>query len=212
MSILFFYCLNFSVKMKENTNTIEIDCDLITSNEKLNPKIQIENRLKTEGNNSIIREQKLSIEDRLILDSTPLKKYKNNKMSKSVDKNRRKGKLFKIINYSYYKNSLGSIPGKSEKILLNDNLIHDRFYGGNSIFNQIYESTPGVGSYNLGCDWILKNKSIKMNGKEQNRFPDSNNYLPSVGEYDIEKGNKIQKERDNLRYNNLYNRSKIIFI
>ena len=196
--------------MKENTNNIEISYDLITSNEKLNPKIQIENRLNTEGNNSVIKEKKLSIADRL-LDSTPLKNYQSNKISKSVDKNKRKGKLFKIINYSYYKNSLGSIPGKTEKILLTDNIIHDRFYGSNSIFNQLYESTPGVGSYNLGCDWILKNKSIKMNGKEQSRFPDSNNYLPSVGDYDIDKGNNIQKQRDNLRYNSLYNRDKIIF-
>ena len=196
--------------MKENANNIEISYDLITSNEKLNPKIQIENRLNTEGNNSVIKEKKLSIADRL-LDSTPLKNYQSNKISKSVDKNKRKGKLFKIINYSYYKNSLGSIPGKTEKILLTDNIIHDRFYGSNSIFNQLYESTPGVGSYNLGCDWILKNKSIKMNGKEQNRFPDSNNYLPSVGDYDIDKGNNIQKQRDNLRYNSLYNRDKIIF-
>ena len=197
--------------MKDNTNNIEISYDLITSNEKLNPKIQIENRLNTEGNNSEIKEKKLSIEDKIILNSTPLKYYKSNNLSKSVDKNKRRGKLFKIIDYSYYKNALGSIPGKTEKILLNDNIIHDRFYGSNSIFNQLYESTPGVGSYNLGCDWILKNKSIKMNRKEQNRFPDSNNYLPSVGEYDIDKGNKIQKERDNLRYNSLYNRSKIIF-
>ena len=197
--------------MKDNTNNIEISYDLITSNEKLNPKIQIENRLNTEGNNSEIKEKKLSIEDKIILNSTPLKYYKSNNLSKSVDKNKRRGKLFKIIDYSYYKNALGSIPGKTEKILLNDKIIHDRFYGSNSIFNQLYESTPGVGSYNLGCDWILKNKSIKMNRKEQNRFPDSNNYLPSVGEYDIDKGNKIQKERDNLRYNSLYNRSKIIF-
>ena len=197
--------------MKDNTNNFEISYDLITSNEKLNPKIQIENRLNTEGNNSVIKEKKLSIADRIILNSTPLKNYKNNNLIKSVDKNKRKGKLFKIINYSYHKNSLGSIPGKAEKILLNDNIVHDRFYGGNSIFNQIYESTPGVGSYNLGCDWILKNKSIKMNGKGQNRFPDSNNYLPSVGEYDLDKGNIIQKERDNLRYNSLYNRSKLIF-
>ena len=196
--------------MKENTNNIGVNYDLITSNEKLNPKIQIENRLNTEGNNSVIKEKKLSIADGIILNSSPLKNYKSNKLSKSVDKNGRKGKLFKIINYSYYKNSLGSIPGKSEKILLNDNIVHDRFYGGNSIFNQLYESTPGVGSYNLGCDWILKNKSIKMSGKEQNRFPDSNNYLPSVGEYDIDKGNRIQKERDNLRYNSLYNRDKIL--
>ena len=146
--------------MKEDTNNIELNYNLITSNEKLNPKIQIENRLNTEGNNSIVKEKKLSIANRLIFNSTPLKIYKNYKISKSVDKKRKKGKLFKIINYSYYKNTLGSIPGKAEKILINDNIIHDRFYGGNSIFNQIYESTPGVGSYNLGCDWILKNKFI----------------------------------------------------
>ena len=49
-----------------------------------------------------------------------------------------------------------------------------------------------------------------MGESEEKRFPSSYNFLPGVGDYHIENGIKIQNERDNLRYNSLYKRTKTL--
>ena len=89
-------------------------------------------------------------------------------------------------------------------------MVNDRFSDSNSIFSQIKDNNPGVGSYNLNFDWKLKNNSVKMEHSLEKRFPDSYNFLPSVGDYDVDKGKNIQKQRYNLRYNSLYNRPKVL--
>ena len=35
--------------------------------------------------------------------------------------------------------------------------------------------------------------------KEEKRFPDFYNFMPGVGDYDIEKGKKLQQEINNFR-------------
>ena len=47
--------------------------------------------------------------------------------------------------------------------------------------------------------------------KEEKRFPDFYNFMPGVGDYDIEKGKKLQQEINNFRQNSLYSRTKILF-
>ena len=143
----------------------------------------------------------------IIMNSYSLNNIRNNNLNKNSKKIINKGILYKYINPSYFKNSLGSIPCKSEKILLNNIKINDRFYNSNTFNNNIKENTPGVGSYNLIYDWKLKNKSVKMES-EVKRFPNFNNLLPGVGEYNLDKGPKIQKEKYNLRYSHLFSIEK----
>ena len=142
----------------------------------------------------------------IIMNSYSLNNIKNNAPNKNSNKHINKGVLYKYVNPSYFKNSLGSIPSKSEKILLN-NVKIDRFSNSNSLNNNIKENTPGVGSYNLIYDWKLKNKSVKIESEEK-RFQDFNNLLPGVGEYNLDNGQKIQNEKNNLRYSHLYSRSE----
>lgn len=180
---------------------------------KLNINNQIGNKLKGfEKNNNKIKENKLPfpITETLILNYSPKNRNPINNLVKSTGKLKQNGKLYKIIDYSLNKKSLGSIPGKTEKILLKDRMVNDRFSDSNSIFSQIKDNNPGVGSYNLNFDWKLKNNSVKMEHSLEKRFPDSYNFLPSVGDYDVDKGKNIQKQRYNLRYNSLYNRPKVL--
>lgn len=189
------------------------NCNLSIKELKLNINNQIGNKLKGyEKNNNKIKENKLPfpITETLILNYSPKNRNPINNLVKSTGKLKQNGKLYKIIDYSLNKKSLGSIPGKTEKILLKDRMVNDRFSDSNSIFSQIKDNNPGVGSYNLNFDWKLKNNSVKMEHSLEKRFPDSYNFLPSVGDYDVDKGKNIQKQRYNLRYNSLYNRPKVL--
>lgn len=189
------------------------NCNLSIKELKLNINNQIGNKLKGfEKNNNKIKENKLPfpITETLILNYSPKNRNPINNLVKSTGKLKQNGKLYKIIDYSLNKKSLGSIPGKTEKILLKDRMVNDRFSDSNSILSQIKDNNPGVGSYNLNFDWKLKNNSVKMEHSLEKRFPDSYNFLPSVGDYDVDKGKNIQKQRYNLRYNSLYNRPKVL--
>lgn len=145
--------------------------------------------------------------DSLIIIPTIIDNINNNNYSKNVEKPKRKGVLHKYINSSYFKESLGSIPNKSEKILLDKKKTLDRFSGSNSFFNQMNDNAPGVGSYDLNYDWNLKCKSVKMLS-EGKRFEDFYNFLPGVGQYDLDLGKRIQQKKDNLRYRSLYSKEK----
>ena len=139
----------------------------------------------------------------------------NKHYPKSTKKHDKKEIIYKYINHSYFKDSLGSIPTKSEKILLeNQSFNKDRFKSNDPTTNKIKENTPGVGSYNLEYDWNLKNNGIYMDLPEEKRFKEDssmNNYYPCVGHYDAYKGEKYEKDKNNLRYDSLYNRSRILF-
>lgn len=177
---------------------------------KNNKNNQSNQSLKTETYNSTIKKifsNPITTES-VILNSDSLNNKNNIKKNSENKKN--KGTLHKYINSSYFKQSLGSIPRHSENIIINNKKIADRFSGSNSLFYQIEENTPGVGSYDIKYDWNLKNKSVKMETEEK-RFPDSYNFKPGVGEYDLENGKKVQQEKDNLRYNSLYLRTKTLF-
>ena len=180
---------------------------------KIIPKIRKKNKLII-INDSINNKKKISFPtESLIVNSLSLKHLKPKNESKSKEKEKlKKCILYKSINtYHHIKDSLGSIPGKTEKIIVNNNPINDRFSGSNSVFNQIGEDTPGVGSYDLSYDWDLKNNCVRMGESEQKRFQDSYNFLPGVGDYNVDNGKRIQKERINLRYDSLYKRTKTLF-
>ena len=172
----------------------------------LNPKIKIKEQIKTEPN--IITNKNKSTSPIITESLIIINDIKNNNLPRSGKKPKNKGSLHKYINSSYFKESLGSIPSKIEKILLDGKNNRDRFSGPLSLFNQIEENTPGVGSYDLNYDWNLKNKSVKMSLKEK-RFSDFYNFLPGVGQYDLDNGKIIQENKDNLRYNSLYSKTKI---
>lgn len=180
---------------------------------KVIPKIRKKNKLII-INDSINNKKKSSLPtESLIINSLSLKNFKPRNESKSKEKEKlKKVNLYRSINtYHHIKDSLGSIPSKTEKIIVNNNPINDRFSGSNSVFNQIGENTPGVGSYDLSYDWDLKNNCVRMGESEQKRFQNSINYLPGVGDYNVDDGKMIQKERINLRYDSLYKRTKTLF-
>ena len=173
----------------------------------LNPKIQMNERIITDSD---MITSKLSFPittESLAIIPKCLNNVNNNNLSKNTEKSKKKGSLHKYINSSYFKKSLGSIPCKTEKILLNGKKNIDRFSGSNSLFNHLEENIPGVGSYDLNYDWNLKNKSVKISTEEK-RFSDFYNFLPGVGQYDLDNGQKEQQKKDNLRYNSLYSRTK----
>jgi hypothetical protein len=121
--------------------------------------------VKTYTNNSY---ENTNIEDNkgvLLLNSVYFKTalYKN--LTQSTKKRKKKEILYKYVNHSYFKDSLGSIPGKSEIILLdNKHKKKDRFSFNEPTFNKIKDNIPGVGTYNLEYDWNLKNNGINMEG------------------------------------------------
>ena len=120
------------------------------------------------------------------------------------------GKLFTFINSSVNKQSLGSIPTNSEKILLTSETPSNRFEGSNSIFSKINQNIPGVGNYNICTD--DKTVNTILDYSDENRYKVINNNNPGVGEYDLEKGKKIFDSRNNLRYTNLYNKTRKLMI
>ena len=164
-------------------------------------------------NNSINNKKKNSFPtESIAVNSISVKNFKPKSESKSKEKEKiKKVILYKSINSYHVKETLGSIPSKTEKFLLNNNAIFDRFSGSNSVFNKIGENTPGVGSYELSYDWNLKNNCVRIGESELKRFQNSFNSLPGVGDYNVDNGKIIQKERDNLRYDSLYKRTKTLF-
>ena len=170
---------------------------------------------KTYTNNSY---ENTNIEDNkgvLLLNSVYFKTALDKNLTQSTKKRKKKEILYKYVNHSYFKDSLGSIPGKSEIILLdNKHKKKDRFSFNEPTFNKIKDNIPGVGTYNLEYDWNLKNNGINMEGSEEKRFAEDyskNNYLPCVGHYDAYKGEKYEKEKNNLRYDSLYYRTRVFF-
>ena len=195
----------------DNNNTIPPKLSL--ENIRLNKNIQTKNSFRTETNvtsSEKILSAPVSTDSKIINTFSLNELIANkNKPTKISDKKKRKGILHKYINSSYFKKSFGSIPNKSEKILIPNIKIIDRFSGANSLFSQENENTPGVGSYDLKYDWNLKNKSVNMESEEK-RFSDFYNFLPGVGDYNPDNGLKYQQEKDNLRYNSLYSRTKTL--
>ena len=138
----------------------------------------------------------------------------NTNLPKSTKRRNKKEILNKYINRSYFKDSLGSIPANSEKILLQENSNKKDRFSNDPIFNRIKEDTPGVGTYNLNYDWNLKSNAVIMDNFEEKRFGEENyynNYYPCVGHYDAYNGEKYEKEKNNLRYDSLYIRTRILF-
>ena len=172
-------------------------------------------RAITEENNSFNNIEKEVNKGKLLINSAYLKNSINKNFPKATKKKGKKEIIYKYINHSYFKDSFGSIPGKSEKILLeNTSNINQRFSGNDPILNKIKDNIPGVGSYNLEYDWKLKNNAIYMEYSEENRFSEDlsySNYYPCVGHYDTYKGEKYEKEKNNLRYDSLYNRTRVLF-
>ena len=194
----------------DNNNNINYQKISLKKNQK-NQNTQTKQKINIDANNNSTDK---SYSSRISSDSFTINSYYindiRNHFFKKIDKSKIKGSLNKYINSSYFKKSLGTIPSNSEKILLNDNKIKDRFSGSNSLFSKIQEGTPGVGSYNLNHDWNIKNKSVKIETEEK-RFSDFFTICPGVGQYNLDDGQKYQQEKDNLRYNNLYSKTKILF-
>ena len=198
--------------MEDFDNNNNINFQKISSNKnQINEIIQTKPNLNTENNNKSTNKSCSSAisSDSFNINSYYINDIRNN-FIKKTEKPKIKGKLHNCINSSYFKNSLGSIPTNSEKILLNNKIIKDRFSGSDSVFSKIEEGTPGVGSYNLNYDWNIKNKSIIMETEEK-RFSDFYKICPGVGEYNLDDGRKYQQEKDNLKYNSLYSRTKTLF-
>ena len=194
---------------ENNNNNINYRKISLNKNQ-INQKTQTKQNCNIETNNNSTDK---SYSSPISSDSFSINSYYINDIRKIFFKKAekpKKGILHKYINSSYFKKTLGSIPVKSEKILLKENIVRDRFSGADSLFPKILEGTPGVGSYNLNYDWNKKNNSIKMETEEK-RFSDFYKICPGVGEYNLDDGQKYQQEKDNLRYNSLYNRTKTLF-
>ena len=185
--------------------------NIIESNKKRTGKF----RAKTYDSNFTNISDKEDNKGLLQINSEYLNNVVNKDSPKSTKKRNKKEILYKYINHSYFKDSLGSITSKSEKILLDNKLnINPRFSGNDPTLNKIKDNTPGVGSYNLEYDWKLKNNAIYMENSDQNRFGEDlgyRNYYPCVGHYDAYKGEKYEKAKNNLRYDSLYNRTRVLF-
>lgn len=203
--------INEKIKVKKIIKHPEISLNDSESNSKYSGKI----RSKTYENNSFSNISKEDNKSIFLINSSYLKNALNKYSPKKTKKHNKKEILYKYINHSYFKDSLGSIPGKSEKLLLEVKLINkDRFSGNDPVLNKIKDNTPGVGTYNLEYDWNLKNNGVIMDTPEENRFPEDNyysNYYPCVGHYDAYKGEEYEKYKNNLRYDSLYNRTRILF-
>ena len=154
--------------------------------------LQKNNNLKTDENYNKINLKRIKFGNNISIDAADY---------------RPKGKIFNIMTSSYTKNTLGSIPRKTEKILLSDKKQPKRFDLNNSIFKNLYENIPGVGKYNLSNELDSKIKSVHLNSEEI-RFQNLYNNIPGVGDYNIEIGEKLQNSKNNLRYNNLYNKTR----
>ena len=171
-------------------------------------------RSKTYANNSFDKKENNENKGIILINSSYLKNALNKNLPKSTKKRNKKEILYKYINHSYFKDSLGSIPAKSEIILLDNNTNNKDRFSNDPILNKIKEDTPGVGTYNLEYDWNLKNNAVIMDNPDENRFSEENyknNYYPCVGHYDAYKGEKYEKEKNNLRYDSLYNRTRLLF-
>jgi len=201
---------NKNSKQKKFIKQREINLSDSESDQILSARI----RSKTYENNSFDKEDKDENKGILLINSMYLKNALNKNLPKSTKKHNKKEILYKYINHSYFKDSLGSIPAKSEKILLDSNSNNKDRFSNDPTLNKIKENTPGVGTYNLDYDWNLKSNAVIMDAFEEKRFVEENyynNYYPCVGHYDAYKGEKYEKEKNNLRYDSLYNRTRILF-
>lgn len=200
---------------KRKFNKIINHPEINLSESESEPLISAKIRSKTYANNSFDKKENKENKGILLINSSYLKNALNKNLPKSTKRRNKKEILYKYINHSYFKDSLGSIPGKSEKILIDENFNNNRDrFSNDPILNKIKEDTPGVGAYNLEYDWNLKNNGVMMDNPEENRFSEENyknNYYPCVGHYDAYKGEKYEKEKNNLRYDSLYNRTRILF-
>ena len=201
---------NKNSKQKKFIKQREINLSDSESDQILSARI----RSKTYENNSFDKEDRDENKGILLINSMYLKNALNKNLPKSTKKHNKKEILYKYINHSYFKDSLGSIPAKSEKILLDSNSNNKDRFSNDPTLNKIKENTPGVGTYNLDYDWNLKSNAVIMDTFEEKRFGEENyynNYYPCVGHYDAYKGEKYEKEKNNLRYDSLYNRTRILF-
>ena len=201
---------NKNSKQKKFIKQREINLSDSESDQILSARI----RSKTYENNSFDKEDKDENKGILLINSMYLKNALNKNLPKSTKKHNKKEILYKYISHSYFKDSLGSIPAKSEKILLDSNSNNKDRFSNDPTLNKIKENTPGVGTYNLDYDWNLKSNAVIMDTFEEKRFGEENyynNYYPCVGHYDAYKGEKYEKEKNNLRYDSLYNRTRILF-
>ena len=154
-------------KLKKNIKYPEISLSDSDSDQLFSAKI----RSKTYENNSFDKEDRDENKGILLINSMYLKNALNKNLPKSTKKHNKKEILYKYINHSYFKDSLGSIPGKSEIILLdNKHKKKDRFSFNEPTFNKIKDNIPGVGTYNLEYDWNLKNNGINMDMRIVKRF------------------------------------------
>ena len=207
---------NIIINEKEKEKDFIKPQDLSLNDSESNEIISLKLRAKTYENNSPIKISKERNKGFLQINSPYIKQNINLNSPKSTKKHNKKEIIYKYKNHSYFKDTLGSIPTKSEKILLeNQSDIKDRFKSNDPTINKIKDNTPGVGSYNLEYDWNLKNNGIYMDLPEEKRFKDDNlninNYYPCVGHYDAYKGEKYEKEKNNLRYDSLYIRTRVLF-
>ena len=202
---------NQKIKVKRIIKHPEININDSNSSSKFSKN----NRSKTYENNSLNNISKEDNKGILLINSAYLKKALNNNLPKSTKKHTKNEIFYKYRNHSYFKESLGSIPTNSEKFLLEENLYEkERFSGNDPLLNKIKDNTPGVGTYNLESNWNLKNNGVIMDTPDENRFSENNyysNYYPCVGHYDAYKGEKYEKDKNNLRYDSLYNRTRILF-
>ena len=133
---------------ENNNNNINYRKISLNKNQ-INQKTQTKQNCNIETNNNSTDK---SYSSPISSDSFSINSYYINDIRKIFFKKAekpKKGILHKYINSSYFKKTLGSIPVKSEKILLKENIVRDRFSGADSLFPKILEGTPGVGSYNL---------------------------------------------------------------
>ena len=149
---------NKNSKQKKFIKQREINLSDSESDQILSARI----RSKTYENNSFDKEDRDENKGILLINSMYLKNALNKNLPKSTKKHNKKEILYKYINHSYFKDSLGSIPAKSEKILLDSNSNNKDRFSNDPTLNKIKENTPGVGTYNLDYDWNLKHIALIM--------------------------------------------------
>lgn len=146
---------------------------------------------------------------------------------KIFNKTVKKGKLFKgPVHTAYNKESLGSIPKRVEKSIVEDkksiskigfSTQSERFFPKNLADN----NNPGPGSYNLASDEFSRTSTSFCSSKKSDngfmsgtqRFDDINlfycKYTPGPCEYDFSKGQTIENNiKKSIYYKSLYNNKK----
>ena len=113
---------------KRKFNKIINHPEINLSESESEPLISAKIRSKTYANNSFDKKENKENKGILLINSSYLKNALNKNLPKSTKRRNKKEILYKYINHSYFKDSLGSIPAKSEIILLDNNTNNkDRF-------------------------------------------------------------------------------------